>query len=66
MPNVLVKKKAVIVGGSRGIGRTIASAFLKEGAELLLVARSEKELEETQGELLKFGRVEMPPAAFLV
>ena len=59
MPNVLVKKKAVIVGGSRGIGRTIASAFLKEGAELLLVARSEKELEETQGELLKFGRVEI-------
>lgn len=48
---ILKNKKAVITGGSGGIGRSIAELFLKEGAEVILVARGENELKETEKEL---------------
>ena len=35
-------KKAIVTGGSRGIGRAIVSELLGLGAEVLLVARNEK------------------------
>jgi NAD(P)-dependent dehydrogenase (short-subunit alcohol dehydrogenase family) len=44
---LLKGKKALITGASRGIGRAIAVAFGREGAEVGLVARSDRELEET-------------------
>lgn len=53
----LENKKAVIFGGSRGIGKAIAEAYLKEGAQVFLVARNENELHETQRELAHFGTV---------
>lgn len=59
MSKVLTNKKGVIVGGGRGIGKAIAQAFLKNGAELLLVARSDHELKETQRELSSSGKVEI-------
>lgn len=40
-------KTALITGGGRGIGRTIALAYVREGAVVALSARSEEALEET-------------------
>ena len=41
---------AVITGGSQGLGKTIAEHFLCEGANVVLCARSEKELSATRDE----------------
>ena len=43
----LQDKVAVITGAGRGIGRAIAIAFAKEGAQVALAARNEAELSET-------------------
>jgi len=45
---LLKDKVAVITGGGRGIGRAIALAYAREGARLVLAARSVEGLEETQ------------------
>jgi NAD(P)-dependent dehydrogenase (short-subunit alcohol dehydrogenase family) len=46
-------KKAVVTGSSRGIGKAIARALAREGAEVALVARREGPLQETAAELAK-------------
>ena len=48
-------KSALITGGSRGIGKEIARVFLREGAEVMLVARSADELRRTKNELAAIG-----------
>ena len=40
-------KVAVITGGSRGIGRSIAEEFARKGATVVITARKPEELEET-------------------
>lgn len=42
---------ALITGGSQGLGKVIAEHFLREGANVLLCARNEKELASTREEL---------------
>jgi len=59
---LLQNKIAIITGGSRGIGKTIARVFLREGARVMLAARSEDELKETQKEFrADFSGVEIFP-----
>lgn len=55
--DILKDKKAVIMGGSRGIGKAIAEAYLKSGASVLLVARNADELAAVKNELSGFGEV---------
>lgn len=42
---------ALITGGSQGLGKVIAEHFLREGANVLLCARNDKELAATRDEL---------------
>ncbi len=52
----LQNKIAVITGAGRGIGRTIALAYAREGANLVLASRSQETLEETQTMIEELGR----------
>ena len=52
----LENKIAVITGAGRGIGRAIALAYAREGADLLLAARSQEALEETRSMVEELGR----------
>lgn len=47
---------ALVTGASRGIGRSVAMAFAEGGADVILVARNGKALEEVAGEIVKTGR----------
>jgi len=44
---------ALITGGSQGLGKVIAEQFLREGANVALCARTEKDLLATRDELAK-------------
>lgn len=46
---------AIVTGGSRGIGRAIAFALARSGAQVALAARSENELNETVEAIDRFG-----------
>ena len=45
-------KKAIITGGARGFGYEIASEFIRQGADVSICSRNEKELEEALSRLL--------------
>lgn len=49
----LKNQNTLITGGSQGLGKVIAELFLKEGANVALCARSEKDLFATREELAK-------------
>lgn len=53
--NSLKNKKAIITGGSRGLGKATALAFAKEGIDVAITGRNEKALKETIAEIEKFG-----------
>nr|ACF98196.1 putative short chain dehydrogenase [uncultured bacterium 1114] len=46
-------KAAIVTGGSRGIGRSIAAALAAEGADVLLVSRNAAVLDAAAGEIAK-------------
>jgi len=52
----LANQVAIITGGARGIGREIALAFAREGADLALFDVNPEPLEATAGELRELGR----------
>ena len=48
-------KKAIITGGGSGLGKTTALAFAKEGIDVAITGRNEKNLQETVSELKALG-----------
>jgi NAD(P)-dependent dehydrogenase (short-subunit alcohol dehydrogenase family) len=61
MTKRLSNKIALITGASRGIGAAVAKRFAKEGAQLILVARTVADLEAVDDEVQKYG----PPAVLV-
>src|SRR3984957_11529122 len=48
-------KVVVVTGSSKGIGRSIAEAFAREGTQVVINSRNAKELEATAAEMRKMG-----------
>ena len=53
----LAGRRAVVTGGSKGLGKAIAAELLAEGAAVAICSRHAGELEETAAEL----RARPPP-----
>ncbi|MCG9970862.1 SDR family oxidoreductase [Christiangramia crocea] len=51
----LNKKKALVTGGTKGIGRTTVLEFLELGAEVLFTSRSEEDVQQFEKELRNKG-----------
>jgi len=51
MEQTLKGKHAVVTGGSRGIGKTIAHGLLEHGARVLLLSRNSEELDKAKADL---------------
>ena len=52
----LENRIAIITGGGRGIGRSTALAFAKEGADIVLAARTDTEIAAVAKEVTQLGR----------
>ncbi len=55
MDLMLTGRNAVVLGGSRGLGRAIATTLASEGANVLICSRSTEALEKTASELNALG-----------
>jgi NAD(P)-dependent dehydrogenase (short-subunit alcohol dehydrogenase family) len=53
---LLKDKVAIVTGGGYGIGKAIALAFAKEGADVVVAARTESALQEVASEIESLGR----------
>lgn len=52
---LLKNKIAVITGGGRGIGRSIAMHFAREGADVSLIARTKRQINQVASEIQNLG-----------
>ncbi len=53
---VLSRRRAVVTGAGRGIGRSIALALAREGADVAVTARTQGEIEQLAAEIRAMGR----------
>lgn len=58
-------RRALITGGSRGLGRAMAQALAEAGADLVLVGTSAEHLDQARSELAPLGRRVAPIVADL-
>ena len=65
----LKSKIALVTGASQGLGKAIASAFFKEGADVAICARDSELIELVAGDFAlrqsRARRFLLPPAMFL-
>lgn len=52
----LAGQTAIITGGGRGIGRAVAVAYARQGADVALIARTSTEIEQVREEVQALGR----------
>ena len=52
-----MKTQAIIVGGTTGMGKATAELLLKDGIEVIVLGRPDKNLDATKEELTKLGAV---------
>lgn len=52
----IIGKTALVVGGGRGLGRCIALALAREGADIVVAARTKSEIDGAAEEIRKLGR----------
>jgi len=57
---MLKEKVAIITGSGKGIGKSIALAFAKEGCNIVLVARTENDIKKVGKECETFGIHSLP------
>jgi 3-oxoacyl-[acyl-carrier protein] reductase len=59
----LIGKTALVLASSQGLGKAIASSFVKEGVNVVLASRNEEKLKEVKNELSNFegGRISYIP-----
>ena len=57
--NFLHNKTAIVTGASKGIGKAISFDLAKNGCNLFLISRTEKDLEKTKSEILKIYNVKV-------
>jgi 3-hydroxybutyrate dehydrogenase len=61
----LKDKIAIVTGGGRGIGKAIALAFAREGADVVVTARTESEIEKVAEDIKALGCKGVPMVADL-
>ena len=52
---MLEKKRALVTGGTRGIGKAVALAFAKNKADVVICGTNEEKLKASEAELLDLG-----------
>jgi NAD(P)-dependent dehydrogenase (short-subunit alcohol dehydrogenase family) len=59
----LAGKKAIIAGGSRGIGKAIATEFAREGVECVITSRNMADLEAAAADIARETNIKVIPIA---